>query len=392
MTVFSIINNAQQQQFNLQMRGRIPDTAKLPQNTDAAESDKQEAKAAEKTLKTAELLVETTSAQTGDRQSEGDDLVEDFKDAVDLNAALTRVVKDGADVEREIRIERMAQEIKRMKEMLKFATPEKAKRMLQELQQVSKEFKTASLELRKAAEKIGPDTPNRVVDVAAEATVFALDRTGKAPTVTNSDLLAYAEDFTSSLVSIQQPTQSHLSPSLTPPAPDHESNSGDNSTGQDRVETATSIFEALEATGFIDRLEADLAAKNQSAFRKASVYAYADRQHQSDSIYRQSRIEGMRAEHDALSQLFKEIKLLAGQLESLVDKDDEEVQEAMLSLIKNLAEGYAVLDAEDLQQFLGAGHYASPGGATPSGPSVMISANSVSVETSVSISISGIVA
>lgn len=162
MSVFSIIQNSQQKMFNLQMGGRLPETARTVAPSGSV-SDGKAAKSDAKAIERAEKLVEATAPQTGDTQNEADEIVDEFKDAVDLNSTLSRPVKDGADTEREMRIERMAQKIKAMKEKIRFATPEKAKRMLQELQQISKEFKTASLELRKAAEKIGPDRPNTVV-------------------------------------------------------------------------------------------------------------------------------------------------------------------------------------------------------------------------------------
>lgn len=317
---------------------------------------------------------------------------------MDLNSALSRAVKDGADTEREMRIERMAQKIKAMKEKIRFATPEKAKRMLQELQQISKDFKTASLELCKAAEKVGPDTPNRVVDVAADATAYALDKTGGSSEVTLIDLLGYAEDLSSSLQSFMPRSAANVSDPEQLPSPTQEpSNTSPLSGNTDDMGSGqlSSLFGTLESSGFMDRLESELAQKNDAAFRTASVYAYAEQQHQSDSIYRQSRIEGMRAEHEALTQLFEEIKLLAGQLETLVDKEDKDVQEAMESLITNLVQGHEILDADDLQEFLGAGRYAPSVGSIPdrSGNAGMtVSMSHISVETSVSISISGIVA
>lgn len=397
MSIFSIIQNSQQQLFSLQMKGRLPETAKTPASGSMVEQDKQE-KADERVVGQAEKLVEATSAQTGTAQTESDEIVEDFKDAVDLNSALSRAVKDGADTEREMRIERMAQKIKAMKEKIRFATPEKAKRMLQELQQISKDFKTASLELRKAAEKVGPDTPNRVVDVAADATAYALDKTGGSSEVTLIDLLGYAEDLSSSLQSFMPRSAANVSDPEQLPSPTQEpSNTSPLSGNTDDMGSGqlSSLFGTLESSGFMDRLESELAQKNDAAFRTASVYAYAEQQHQSDSIYRQSRIESMRAEHEALTQLFEEIKLLAGQLETLVDKEDKDVQEAMESLITNLVQGYEILDADDLQEFLGAGRYAPSVGSIPdrSGNAGMtVSMSHISVETSVSISISGIVA
>ncbi|MBS8260405.1 hypothetical protein DYI23_09270 [Roseibium polysiphoniae] len=412
MSVFSIIQNSQQQAFNLQMRGRLPDSAELPasaqtgsQTSNQSEEDRTKADDANK--ERAEALMATTTELSGQENSEADDIVEGYKDAVDLNSTLSRAVKDGADTEREMRIERMSQQIAAIKERLKFATPEKAKRMLLELQQISKDFRTASVELGKAAEKIGPDLPNGAVDVAADATVAALGTASGSSEISVDDLLGIAADLGTSLQTNLTPATpealetdplvENSQPQSTGLQETASASSLENAAGEDTaLGTLTSIYDALETSGFMDRLQNELLVKNEVAFREASVYAYAEMQHQSDSIHRQNRIEGLRGEHEALTKIFEEIGLLAGQLETLVDKEDKEVQEAMESLLNNLAQGFELLDDDDLQQFLGVGRYASPAvtdlaGAT-SGSSVTISMSSISVETSVSISISGIVA
>lgn len=64
MSIFSIIQNSQQQLFSLQMKGRLPETAKTPASGSKVEQDKQE-KADERVVGQVEKLVEATSAQTG---------------------------------------------------------------------------------------------------------------------------------------------------------------------------------------------------------------------------------------------------------------------------------------------------------------------------------------
>jgi len=340
MSVFSIIQNSQQQAFNLQMRGRLPDSAKLPASAQtgsqtSSQSEEDRTKADDANKERAEKLIATTTELSGQENSEADDIVDGYKDAVDLNSTLSRAVKDGADTEREMRIERMSQQIAAIKERLKFATPEKAKRMLLELQQISKDFRTASVELRKAAEKIGPDLPNRAVDVAADATIAALGTASGSSEISVDDLLGITADLSTSL-------QTNLTPA-TPEAvetgtlaensqsqpTDLEETTPTNSSesavqGDTALETLTSIYDALESSGFMYTLQNELLVRNEVAFREASVYAYAEMQHQSDSIHRQNRIEGLRGEHEALTKIFEEIGLLAGQLETLVDKEDKE--------------------------------------------------------------------
>jgi hypothetical protein len=377
MSVFSIIQRSQQQQFSLQTNGTpLPEvgTAAGNRTKDA------EAKSAEKAKDLADSLTETTTPQSEEAQDEAEKMVEEYKDAVDLNSSLSRAVKDNADAERELRIERMAQQIKRMKEALRFASPEKAKRMLRELQQIAKNFRTASIELRKAAEKIGPDRPNTAVDVAADATSHAIQTKIGSSDVTPDDLAAAAGDLTSSLFATQP--ESTAAPADTP-------------AGGVPFQDVASLLDPTTLSDFATELQETLSQKKDAAFYQAAVHAYADLQHQSDSLYRKSRIDAMRGEHGQLLKLFDEIKLLAGSLETLVDKDDEQVQEAMTDIGKKLAEGYEILDDDDLQRFLQAGRYAPVGGldtATQGASGITVSISSISVETTVSISVSGVIA
>ncbi len=53
---------------------------------------------------------------------------------------------------RKQKIEMVQKRIERLKEMLRFATPEQAKRLLKELKQISKEFKSASQDLKSAGQ------------------------------------------------------------------------------------------------------------------------------------------------------------------------------------------------------------------------------------------------
>lgn len=365
MTLFSIIQQSSQQQFELKMKGKVP----LQQSSTGQRSREDAAlqTSAEKLKDLGAALVDTTSGETDEASSEGEDILKDFQDAVDLNSTLTRAVKDNADAERDLRIDRMAQTIARMKEELKFATPEKAKRMLRELQQIAKDFRMAAIELRKAAEKIGPDLPNGAVDVAADATSLAIDRKLGPEEVPPEDLAR----------SVEGPAAVLFNPLGQTELP-----------GQDQTGAMAGGLGPFE-----DSLLPGLPAEKDATYFKDAVYAYAAAQHQSDSTYRQGRIEGMREEHDRLMQIFEEIELLAGTLETLADKEDEDVQEAFAALFEDLAEGFSLLDADDLQQFLGAGRYALPdaagSGAVPGLSTVTVT--SLTVETSVSVSVSGVV-
>ncbi|MTI43225.1 hypothetical protein JM93_03811 [Roseibium hamelinense] len=426
MSVFSIIQRAEQQQFALQMKGKsLPSARTLP----ADKTEERDEKAADKTKQLAETLVATTSSSnTGggnaSQNSKDADILKDFKDAVDLNSTLSRAVKDGADAERQLRIERLTQQIERMKEMLKFVTPEKAEKMLKELQQLAKTFRTASIELRKAAEKIGPDLPNAAVDVAADATALALTN----PQQAQADLLDTVSKITDTLLArLQGPATTPASLDLSPAGeqrvktiktPASRAESGHEAfvstqpsaktspvySGQDKAGNEKAVSQPLAAsredslpviTGFagvMTELQGAVQRANDAAFNTAAVYAYADLQHQSDTLYRQGRKETMRAEHEQLTKIFEELKMLAKSLEALVDMEDEENRERMLDVLVKLLEGFTVLDDDDLKQFLGVGEHTplaadgAENGTRTISSSMVVS--SVSVETSVSITIS----
>jgi len=404
MSIFSIIQNAQEQQFSLQMKGR---GVALPDTRDPAEKseDAKREKTTEKAVELATELIGTTSASGSDEESEASKIVEDFKDAVDLNSTISRAIKDSADTEREARIERIAQEIGRMKEVLKFATPEKAEKMLKELQQLAKLFRTASVELGRAAAKMGPDEPNRVVDVAADATAYAIDRETGGAQAAQAELMETVAEVADALMSSGFGAPSPVAvansgasapnkAASTPP-----SQSGALLQDADQVGTASIVpaadpespFLKTERLGYlVHSLQNSLYQANDAAFQKAAVYAYADFQHMSDSMYRQGRKETMRAEHETLMKVFEELKNLAKSLEALVDMEDEDTRERVIDVWKKLEDGLEILEDDDLQQFLGAGRFApigrsEAGGGTVSSSLVM---SSVSVETSVSITIS----
>jgi len=441
MSIFSIIQNAQEQQFSLQMKGRginLPDTREPSEEAE----DKEREKAVEKAVTLAKGLIETTSASQSQSQedTEASGIFKDFKDAVDLNSTISRAIKDSADTEREARIDRISQEIGRMKETLKFATPEKAEKMLKELQQLAKLFRTATVELGRAAAKMGPDTPNRVVDVAADATAFAIDRQTGGAQAAQADLMETVAEVADALLSagfgaaspgevpagdtsrqqagtLQAATPQTATPQTTAPkaagptatdqsgtAQSDQAQSGPAQSGaplQAADQDGTAVIAPAEDPGQLFRkgehlgylmhsLQSSLHAANDAAFQKAAVYAYAEFQHQSDSLYRQGRKETMRAEHETLMKVFEELKNLAKSLESLLDMEDEDTRERVIDVWKKLEDGLEILEDDDLQQFLGAGRFA-PAGRGEAGAGTVSSSlvmSSVSVETSVSITIS----
>lgn len=322
MSVFAILNRASQQQFSLRM------------NNDAPPQDKS-AKSAQNLVKN----LNTTDAPLSEKEEEAaKSLVNDFTEVTQLNATLAQSVKDNQDAMRKEKIERIEQRIKQLKEMLRFATPEQAERLLKELKQVSKDFSSAAQGLNKDASNMGTGAPNAAVEAAANAFSSVIDNTlGSPPTLQLDPVTAPA----------------------TVPV-------------QDTAATAASG----QVSGMAQKEEL-----------KAVIYAYADQQAIADKTHFEQRVEGMREEHEALRKIGQELKMLAKWLEALAEKDDEDTKDDLDEIKDALKTADENLNDPDLRQTLGL----DLEGLIGSGSSGPVSVSSVSVETSVSIGVSNIV-
>ncbi|WP_306149437.1 MULTISPECIES: hypothetical protein [unclassified Roseibium] len=284
MSFFSIVSNASQQQFSLR-----------PQTNGSG---------LQTSVRSAETLLDqignTASPLTEEEQKAAQGLLQDFKDAVETNISMSRALQDNKDALREERLARIEARIEQLKELLRFATPEQAKRLLKELKQISKEFSSAANGLKKAAGELGGGSGSSLSATANAVSSVISSTLGSAsqpPTVSNLGAVGSS--------AAQVATAKHLSePAVSNP------------------DTGT----PSEYTGIKDGTATGRGSKTrveQTEALKSGVFAYAEQQAKSETAHKDSRIAGMRDEQDRLRKVGDDIEMLAKWLGALAEKDDE---------------------------------------------------------------------
>ncbi|WP_422019119.1 hypothetical protein [Roseibium sp.] len=284
MSFFSIFSNASQQQFSLR-----------PQNNGSG---------LQKSVRSAETLLDqignTASPLTEEEQKAAQGLLQDFKDAVESSVSMSRALQDNKDALREERLARIEARIEQLKELLRFATPEQAKRLLKELKQISKEFSSAANGLKKAAGELGGGSGNSLSATANAVSSVISSTLGSAsqpPTASNQVAVGSS--------AAQVATAKHLSePAVSNP-----------DTGTPSEYTG---IKGGTGTGRESKTR-----EEQTESLKAGVFAYAEQQAKSETAHKDSRIAGMRDEQDRLRKVGDDIEMLAKWLEALSEEDDE---------------------------------------------------------------------
>ena len=284
MSVFSIVTHSSQQQFAFRLQGNA---ANLPKSAETAET-------------LADQIGIVSSPLSEEEQKAAQDLIKDFKNAVETSAGMSRALKDNEDALREERLARIEARIEQLKELLRFATPEQAKRLLKELKQVSKEFSSAASGLKDAAGELGTG-PGSTVTATANAVssviTSTLGTTAQTPTASRQT----AVETGSAQVSTAQETSGNTAT--------------DPRAGRVSGYNGRQDEEAIEA-GSKTREE-------QTEALKAGVFAYAEQQAKSVTAHNDSRIARMRDEQDRLRKVGDDIEMLSKWLEALAEKDDE---------------------------------------------------------------------
>ncbi|MES0879923.1 hypothetical protein [Roseibium sp. SCP14] len=342
MSIFSILQNSSRQQFNLRS------------GTAAQDNSKHLAQAENLTK-----AISSSGQNTAEAEEAAKSLFESYKEAADLSSSLSRSVKDNQDALRKQRVERIQQRIKQLKEMLRFATPEQAKRMLKELKQISKEFKTASQDLNKAGQGQGPGALSSTTTSSASAVSSVIEAATGTGAIAETRS-AMAVDITTLQTEVINTSASRNSVPQSP--------TGNNPEDEDR-QTPSGTSLSNRSSDQEEKTDADPAFDVKTA-----VQAYTDRLNESDSAHRQNRAARMQKEHEELGKIAAEIKLLADWLESLAEKDDDEAEKDLKDVRDDLKDGLDELNAPGLKSALGP----VAGGAT----------TSVSTVSSVSINLS----
>ncbi|MEP3048769.1 MAG: hypothetical protein ABJL55_15640 [Roseibium sp.] len=298
MSVTSTINRHNQQQFSMRAGN-------------GAQAGSNNTKSADALVKG---LTSSASPLSDEDHKAAKSLIEDYKEAVDLNSKLSKSIKDNKDALREQKVEQIQQRIKQLKEMLRFASPQQAKRMLKELKQVSKEFSAAAKDLGKAGTDAGTGAPNPAVQANTKIVTSVIDST-----------------FATS--------QQNSLPLNT-------------STTSEILATASVEAHAATAASAYKSSGEPTTAAEQKESLKTAIYAYADQQATADKAHFDSRIDGMREEHEELRKISEELKNLAGWLETLADKDDRDTKKTIKDTWDAIKKGIDHLNDSDLHESL----------------------------------------
>lgn len=259
-------------------------------------------------LSAAGTLVQSI-AKSGDEDAEdkAKSLFDAFKESIELGNGLERAAQDSQDAMRKQKIELMAKRIEQLKELLRFATPEQAKRMLKELKQLSREFKSVSQELGKSSEGLAPATSGS-----------ALQSTSFASSVTATANLAESSPSNAGPTHATTPTPPEYTPATDPSS---------------RQGTFSEDADAQPAWQ-IELSEA--------------ISSYTQTQLDSEQTHSVARRQRLQQDKEDLGKIASSMKQLADALERLAKDDDKASRKDLKDIRANLEDGLDELKGADL--------------------------------------------
>ncbi|WP_420337042.1 hypothetical protein [Roseibium sp.] len=254
-------------------------------------------------------------------------LVDEFKEAVSISSTLKKATKSHSDNSRSERLERVSQRIEQLKMMIRFASPEQAKKLLKQLKQLSGELKAAGADRKgMTTGSITGAGARSTLDTAVEATNMALQTTlGVATqqtraTATSTQVSAAGNlVYATPVVSGSQTTGTNLSTGSPKGA-----GTGENSTN----------------------------ATDQRSAYFAEIAAYTEQQHETDRIEANHRQKGFKAEAKVIWKLADELKKLEEEIKKLLeqndDDDDDTARRDLKAIERNLRETDVYLNQTEL--------------------------------------------
>ena len=300
---------------------------------------------------------------SADDEDKAKSLFETYKDSVELSDGLARSVENNKDAMRRQKIEMVQKRIERLKEMLRFATPEQAKRLLKELKQISKEFKSASQDLKSAGQGlsgggVGTGVLSGASNVAATADVI----TGAGTQVNATSALVETVPAAASSPETQIPVSGSETGAAT---------SGPESQATGQAQTGAEQDGSSAGAQEPDSWREDL---------KAAVLTYTEQQQETNKALAASRRSGLQGDKEALAKMAEDIKSLAQQIERLLKRDERDTKKDLKDVRADLKDGVKALRASDFSAQPGPASTASPAGTD--GVSTATGSTSVSLQVS----------
>jgi ElaB/YqjD/DUF883 family membrane-anchored ribosome-binding protein len=294
------------------------------------------------------FLSATGSAEDEDKAKS---LFETYKDSVELNNSLSRSVEANKDALRTQKINKAKERIERLKEMLRFATPEQAKRLLKELKQVAKEFKSASQDLKSAGQSLSGGA------IGAGALAGASNVTGApgAPTVTADagSLAAGVQAPITDVVATASLSEASLATS-TPEAGVASPSSADQATATGQTDQGQAGRGQTDQSQNGEKQDGSSPEEQKSESwkedLKAAILTYAERQQETDRAHTASRRSGLQGDKEALAKMADDIKALAAQIERLLKRDDRDSKKDLKEVREDLKDGIKALKNTEITE------------------------------------------
>jgi len=315
-------------------------------------------------LSTAQNLTNAISTSAGSSQDEEDaakTLFETYKDAVELSGNLARSAQSAKDGARGQRISKIKQKIEQLKEMLRYATPEQAKRLIKQLKQISKEFKTAAADFHEAGASLS--SANAGTSLAASAGIVSAVAATGGPGETTQSLASSA--LASGIAQVSADPQANASPAPQLPPASSPAATNEAAAAQAEQEAPTPPEDEDETEGGGDWRQ-DL---------QTAIQSYVSRHEDSNRSERASKASALKEEGETLREIAREIKLLAKRLKSLAkqddegDKDDKDAKKDLRDILENVEKGLKKLNQSVPQtQAAEFEHAADAGEASPESP------------------------
>jgi ElaB/YqjD/DUF883 family membrane-anchored ribosome-binding protein len=303
-------------------------------------------------------------------------LFETYKDSVELNDSLSRSVEANKDALRSQKINKAKERIEQLKEMLRFATPEQAKRLLKELKQISQEFKSAAQSLKSAGQSLsggvsGPGALpglSNVTGTAAATAGAGLQVVETQAPVTDTAATAGVSQARATASAPEAETASEASGNQA---------SGSSQTNQNQAGQSQN---GEEQDGFSPEGQEP---ESWQEDLKAAILSYTERQQETDRAHTAGRKSRLQGDKEALAKIAADIKSLASQIERLLKRDDRESKKELKDVRDDLNDGLKALRDTDF-------------GAQPEAPSTVATGSTdavsvASVSANVSVQVSDIV-
>ncbi|TYC52843.1 hypothetical protein FMN50_16760 [Rhodobacterales bacterium] len=288
-------------------------------------------------LKASETLAKALSGTPGSEDEErARSLFETFKDSVEISSQLARSAEQSRDSARSEKVSKLKQRIEQLKEMLRFATPEQAKRMLKELKQISREFKAAAKDLGNASSAAAGGTGGAAAMANSGAGVSGIVNAGE--TSPGGEVSTVAA--TSALSEDPAATANGA------PAASALSDTGTTGSSQDDNQTGVPGEEQPEEDARDTKDTASWKADLTSA-----IQSYTEQKRDNDRAEKAGRQAALDQERDVLRKLARDIKQLAKQLKSKAeeDEDDRKSNEDYKAVARNLQDAERELNRFEIQ-------------------------------------------